>query len=110
VEIVTNVIAITPNVAYRLSFWGRGDCRLFCSIRTDRNDFVSDITDIGDAGIWLTNDSVWVRRERAFVPTIPAIKLVFGCGSVSRSSPQTLRLDAVSLVPLTGACPLPVGF
>jgi hypothetical protein len=100
----TSVINITPNVGYRLSFWARGTCVLFFGATSPSGGTLSS-TAPGD----LTDDSVWVAREFVFNVTVPAIRLFFSCSS--RSSPlPNLRLDAVSLVPTIGGCPIPVGF
>jgi hypothetical protein len=99
----TSVIAITSNVAYRLSFWARGTCLLFCGATPPSGDVSLSTAFPGS----LADDSTWVKREVEFNVSESDIRLLFGCSS---PDPQTLSLDAVSLVPTTGGCPLPVGF
>jgi hypothetical protein len=99
----TDVINVIPNFPYTFSFWARGKCGLFFGADAP-NGFLVFSTSPGD----LTDDSVWVRREIVRIVEIRSIRLVFGCGG--QDSIQNLRLDAVSLVPTTGGCPLPVGF
>jgi hypothetical protein len=99
----TALIDITPSVAYRLSFWGRGNCDLICGAISADGESILSRGNPGD----ITDDNVWVQREFEFTVSEPAIRLAFNC--IRGDIPQTLRLDAVSLVPTIDGCPLTVG-
>jgi hypothetical protein len=100
---LTDVINITPNFAYRVSFWGRGTCRIVCNVRSLTGDDL-----VFGSPRSLRDDSIWVQREFIINVEVEAIRLLFGCAGSSPPDPlPILRLDAVSVVPTTD-CPIPV--